>query len=196
MRNQTIRYYNENAKDFCAGTIGADMSVCRGKFVTYLQKGAKILDAGCGSGRDSKVFLDMGFDVVAMDASIEVCKEAEGYLNRPVLCQTFEGMDFVDAFDGIWACASLLHVAKSEIDFVMEKMKRALKDRGIMYVSFKYGENEREKDGRFFSDYTEESLIQLLERHSFTIEEIFVSCDVRKEREGERWVNAMVRKIA
>ena len=194
MSNQTIRYYNENAKGFCAGTINADMSVCRDKFVAYLQKGAKILDAGCGSGRDSKVFLNMGFDVVAMDASIEVCKEAEAYLNRPVLCQTFEEINFVEEFDGIWACASLLHVAKSEMDSVMEKMKRALKERGMMYVSFKYGKSEREKDGRFFSDYTEETLIRMLDRHGFAIEEIFVSCDVRKEREGERWVNAMVRK--
>lgn len=194
MRSETINYYNENAKEFCAGTINADMSVYRSKFIAFLEQGARILDAGCGSGRDSKVFLNMGYDVVSMDASIEVCKEAESYLERPVLCKAFEEVDFKNEFDGIWACASLLHVSRKEIDFVLDKLSAALKDKGVMYVSFKYGEDERNKSGRFFSDYTEETLTNVLRKHNFKIEEIFTSFDVRKDRESEKWVNAIVRK--
>ena len=194
--NETLTYYNENADAFIAGTQNADLSAQYQFFLGHLAPGGKLLDLGCGSGRDSAYFASLGFAVTAVDGSEALCKRVKAHYGIDAQCIRFEALDFAEEFDAIWACASLLHVAKSEIDFVMEKMKRALKDRGIMYVSFKYGENEREKDGRFFSDYTEESLIQLLERHGFTIEEIFVSCDVRKEREGERWVNAMVRKIA
>ena len=194
MKSETINYYNENAKEFCAGTVNADMSVCRNKFTALLECGTRILDAGCGSGRDSKVFLDMGYDVISMDASSEVCKEAEAYLGKHVLCKSFEEIEFSNEFDGIWACASLLHVSRNDIDFVFEKLNNALKDNGVLYVSFKYGENERIKDGRFFNDYTEETLTELLKSHSFKIEEIFISFDVRKERESEKWVNAIVVK--
>lgn len=194
MRSETINYYNENAKDFCAGTVNADMSLCRNKFMAFLEQGDRILDAGCGSGRDSKVFLDMGYDVISMDASSAVCKEAEAYLGKPVLCKSFEKIEFSNEFDGIWACASLLHVSRNDIDAVFEKLNKALKDNGVLYVSFKYGENERIKDGRFFNDYTEEMLVDLLKSHSYKIEEIFISFDVRKDRESEKWVNAFVRK--
>lgn len=194
MSNGTIDYYNQNAKEFCAGTLNADMSECRNKFAAFLEQGARVLDAGCGSGRDSKALLAMGYDVVSMDASIEVCKEAESYLDRPVLCRSFEEMEFENEFDGIWACASLLHVSKTNIDFVLDKLYRAMKNTSVMYVSFKYGEDERNISGRFFNDYTEETLTNVLSKHNFKVEEVFISFDVRKDRASEKWVNAIVRK--
>ncbi|MCD7763235.1 MAG: class I SAM-dependent methyltransferase [Lachnospiraceae bacterium] len=191
--NQTISYYNEHAEEYCAATVGADMSFCRDRFMAFLPAGAHILDAGCGSGRDSKVFLKKGFIVTAMDASEKMCGEAEKLLGQDVLRCTFQEMNFQNAFDGIWACASLLHVAKSEINSVMKNLKRALKPGGIIYVSFKYGTGERTAQRRLFHDYDESSLRMLLENCEFAVCDIFITEDVRETRQGEKWVNAIAR---
>ncbi|MCD8151513.1 MAG: class I SAM-dependent methyltransferase [Clostridiales bacterium] len=108
-----MSYYDEHAEEYCAATIDADMSFCRDKFMACLPAGAHILDAGCGSGRDSKAFMDNGFAVTAMDASEKMCTEAKKLLRQDVLQISFEKMNFQNEFDGIWACASLLHVAKN-----------------------------------------------------------------------------------
>ncbi len=191
---QTVSYYDEHAKEYCVATADADMSFCRDKFMTCLPIGSHILDAGCGSGRDSKVFMDNGFIVTAMDASEKMCTEAEKLLGQNVLQLSFEEMNFHNEFDGIWACASLLHVPKSEINMVMKNLRTALKLKGILYASFKYGTEERIAQGRLFNDYDESSLITLLESNGFTVCDIFITEDVRKMRQGENWVNAIAKK--
>ncbi|MCD8195702.1 MAG: class I SAM-dependent methyltransferase [Lachnospiraceae bacterium] len=192
--NQTVSYYNEHAEEYCRATADADMRFCRDKFMSCLSSGAHILDAGCGSGRDSKVFMDKGFAVTAMDASEKMCTEAAKLLCQDVLQLSFEKMNFQNEFDGIWACASLLHVEKSEINSVMKKLKNALKQDGILYASFKYGTEERIMQGRLFNDYDERLLRVLLEDSDFTVCDIFITEDVRKMRQGERWVNAIAKK--
>ncbi|MCC8045001.1 MAG: class I SAM-dependent methyltransferase [Clostridiales bacterium] len=192
--NQTVSYYDEHAEEYCLATLNADMSFCRDKFMACLPAGAHILDAGCGSGRDSKVFMENGFIVIAMDASEKMCTEAEKLLGQDVLSLSFEKMDFQNAFDGIWACASLLHVAKEAINSVMSNLKRALKPGGVLYVSFKYGTRERISRGRLFNDYTEDSLAELLRNCGFSVCDMFITEDVRKTRQGEKWVNAIAKK--
>ena len=103
MVDKNVEYYNENADAFFEGSVGADMSGSRNQFTAYLPKKARILDAGCGSGRDSKAFLDAGFDVVSFDASNEMCKRASELTGREVVNMRFEDMSFADEFDGIWA---------------------------------------------------------------------------------------------
>lgn len=191
--NQTIAYYDEHAEKYCAATVNADMSFCRDRFMDALQAGACILDAGCGSGRDSKVFLENGFEVTAMDASGKMCMEAEKLLGQNVLQGTFENMDFKNEFDGIWACASLLHVARTEINLVMKKLKKALKPDGVLYVSFKYGTGERIVQGRIFNDYNEKMLRKLLCDNGFEACEIFITGDVREDYLGEKWTNALAK---
>lgn len=191
--NQTISYYDEHAKEFCEATVNADMSFCRDKFIEYLAPGAHVLDAGCGSGRDSRVFLDTGFQVTAMDASKGVCVEAEKLLRQEVLCLPFEELVFENEFDGIWACASLLHVEKSEMGYVLLKLRSALKKEGILYASFKYGEGEKVINDRFFNYYNEESLKELLEKQGFAICELFTTDDVREDRAGEKWINVIAK---
>lgn len=190
--NQTVSYYDEHAKDFCKATVNADMSFCRDKFMKYLPTGAHILDAGCGSGRDSKAFLEAGFQVTAIDASPHMCIEAENLLHQKVSCMPFEDMDFQDEFDGIWACASLVHVTKREITDILLRLKRALKQNGIFYASFKYGEGERTVQGRFFNDYEEKSFRKLLEKQGFAVQELFITEDVRMDRAGKKWINVVV----
>lgn len=205
--NRTISYYDKHAEEFCRETKDADMRFCRDKFLNLLEQkndiqdikdrdrlNIHILDAGCGSGRDAKAFLDAGYQVTAMDASIKMCEEAEKQLNGQVLCLRFEELIFKQAFDGIWACASLLHVSYKEIDDVLKRLWNALKENGVLYASFKYGDGERVVKGRDFYDYKEVTLKNLMINNGFCIEDIFITQDVRKNREMERWINVLAGK--
>lgn len=205
--NQTISYYDEHAEEFCKTTKDADMSLCRDKFLSHIERSISIstvendsrtklhiLDAGCGSGRDAKAFIESGYQVTAIDASAKVCEEAENLLGQKVLCMSFEDMDFQEEFHGVWACASLLHISKKNIDDVLKRLWLALKDQGILYASFKYGEGERIANGRFFNDYREGSLTELLIKNHFHIEGLFLTQDVRQGREQEQWINVLAKK--
>ena len=124
MSNSNIDYYNIYADDFYAGSVDADMSEWRNRFIKYLPDGGRVLDAGCGSGRDSKAFIVQGYSVVAIDASREMCLRASELLGQEVWQMRFDEMSFDDEFDGVWACASLLHVPVSEMADVLKKIKR------------------------------------------------------------------------
>lgn len=187
--NETIEYYNRNAQHFCNNTIDVDMSEIHNKFMSYFPKGTHILDAGCGSGRDSKIFLDRGYVVEAIDASAEICGLASDYIGQTVKCISFEEMNYEGKFDGIWACASLLHVSKKELPQIMQKMYQALKTKGILYASFKYGTGERVDNSRSFSDFTKDSATKLFEDAGFKVMECYITYDVRSDRQEERWVN-------
>lgn len=189
--NQTISYYEEHAAEFCKSTLDVDMSFCRNKFLNYLAPQSYILDAGCGSGRDSKAFADLGHYITAMDASPKICEEAEKVLGQKVLCQSFEVLDMEKVFDGIWACASLLHVPKEKMPEVLHRLKRALKENGILYASFKYGDGEVIRQGRYFCNYDERTLKKLMQDAGFEVLELFVTEDVREDRSGEKWVNGI-----
>ena len=189
--NENIDYYDKNAAEFIEGTLHADMSEWRRRFLKYVKKGGCILDAGCGSGRDSKAFMQDGFKVAAFDASTEMCKAAAAYTGLEVKQMMFQELDYCDEFDGIWACASLLHVSYDELPDVIRRLKRALKKDGVIYVSFKYGTEETTKGGRTFSNFTEKTVKTLMDNAGFAIKECVVSEDVRPDRAGEKWVNVI-----
>lgn len=189
--DQTISYYEKHAAEFCRSTLEADMAFCRERFLKHLKPGSRILDAGCGSGRDSKAFAELGYRVTAMDASPKICAEAQKVLGQKVLCQSFEGLEIENRFDGIWACASLLHVQKDKISDVLYRLKRALKEDGVLYASFKYGDGEVIRRGRYFCNYNERTLEKLIHDAGFEILELFVTEDVREDRCGEKWVNVV-----
>ena len=195
MKDRTIRFYDEHAGAFAANTMNADMSECRAGFLKYVQPGAIILDAGCGSGRDAAAFLKAGYKVEAFDASGELCRIASANTGIEVRQMRFEELDGCELYDGIWACASLLHVMRTDLPDVMKRLYRLLKADGILYVSFKMGSGERIKEGRYFHDLSEEACRGILEEAGFTVLESFITADVRKDREAERWVNAIARKI-
>ena len=190
--NKTLQYYNETAPTFVQGTITADLGKLHRRFLKLLPIQAHILDLGCGSGRDAKAFLDAGYQVTAIDGSAGCCKLAGDYIGQPVLCQTFEELDFDAAFDGVWACASLLHVPYAELTGIFAKIARALRPGGYLYASFKYGDFEGERNGRYFTDLDEGRLAAVMQPVAgLTIVETFVTGDVRDGRGGEKWLNVI-----
>ena len=203
---RTLSYYDENASAFCEGTRNADMSEMRRRFLRYLKPGALILDAGCGSGRDSKAFMESGYRVVALDGSKEMCRQASKYLGQEVQCRRFEEIDERNVYDGIWACASLLHVPHELLPKVIARLIAAPVDGGVLYASFKYGgdkmKGEREAGERYFTDLTEDGWKKVLEEAEEEMKgsrletvECFVTGDVREGRGEEKWLNVVGRKV-
>lgn len=192
--HNNIDYYNKNAKSFYDGTVNADMSDWRKRFEKYLDEGAKILDAGCGSGRDSLAFMNAGYDIEAFDASEELCKLASELTGKKVLNLRFEDIDYLDMFDGIWACASLLHVDEKLLSPVIIKLRNALKKAGIIYASFKYGNGTVIRGERIFTDKNEKSIKELFVANGFTILDCDISTDIRSDRAGEKWINVIAQK--
>ena len=195
MKNKTLDYYNQNAVAFIADTISADLKEIQNKFINALP-GDKVLDLGCGSGRDTKYFLEVGLTVTAVDGSEELCKRASDYLGIPIYCMLFQELNMVDEYNGIWACSSILHLPIDELRTVFYKMVTALKSSGIIYTSFKYGEFEGERNGRYFTDFTIESFREFIKNISdLKIEEQWITEDVRPGRGDEKWLNLLLRKM-
>ena len=190
----TLRYYDSNAQSFAADTIGADMSSIQDAFLSLLHSGARILDLGCGTGRDSRYFLSRGFDVTACDGSARMCEIASANTGLEARHLLFEDLDYVDEFDGIWACSSLLHVPSTGLKDIFRLVHKALKSNGVFYCSFKYGTYEGERDGRYFTDLTEDSIAELMDR-LFQPLRIWITDDARPDRHDEKWLNVMARKL-
>ena len=193
--NTTINYYNLNAKNFIENTQNADMHLAQETFLQLLPGSASILDFGCGSGRDTKYFLEKGYRVTATDGSSELCRLASEFTGIKVKEMLFQELDAINQYDGIWACSSILHLPKKELLPVIQKMCEALKDNGIIYISFKYGDFKGERNGRYFTDFTEKTFREVVEKiPELTIEEHWITSDVRPGRGEEKWLNLILRK--
>src|SRR5262249_18287515 len=134
-------------------------------FLALVPAGGHILDAGCGPGRDALTFLQRGYRGTALDAAAAMARPAAGRLSQEGEGRGFQGLEYEQEFDAIWACASLLHVPRRDLDDVFRRCTRALRPGGIWYISFKLGEAEEVREGRWFTDFTEELLGALLARH-------------------------------
>lgn len=195
MLNKTINYYDINAKEFVEGTLNVDFKATQDKFINKLPAKGYILDFGCGSGRDTKYFLAKDFNVEAIDGSIELCKIASEYTNIKVRHMYFNELSIVNKYDGIWACSSILHLSLDDLVDVFKRMSKALKDEGIIYTSFKYGDFSGERNGRFFTDMTEDSFAKLIANvENLKVEEQWITADVRPQRGNEKWLNLILRK--
>ena len=195
MDNTTLNYYNANAQEFVQGTVDVDFHITQDRFLAQLKEGASILDFGCGSGRDTKYFLERGFAVEATDGSAELCKLASEYTGTSVKQMLFDELEAVAKYDGIWACASILHLAWADLVVVMQKIVRSVKGEGVIYTSFKYGQFTGERNGRFFTDLDEEGLARLLkEVGGLEVKELWITGDVRPGRGEEKWLNVLLKK--
>ena len=197
----TLGYYDANADEFSAGTARVDFSAVADRFLKKLPEDGSILDLGCGSGRDTKYFLEKGYHVTAIDGSKELCERASAFTGIKVRQMLFQELDDIEKYDGIWACASILHVNRTELPDVLTRMYTALKPEGIMYISFKYGTFSGMRNGRYFTDFTEQTFAEML--NAMTLNEMderlqiieqWVSQDVRPGREDEKWLNILLQK--
>ena len=111
MSDKTVEYYNANAEKFVESTLSVDSSQVQREFLNLLMPESYILDFGCGSGRDMKYFLEHGYRV---DGSAKLCRIASEFTGIQVHQMLFQGLQEKEMYDGIWACASVLHVPKIE----------------------------------------------------------------------------------
>ena len=188
---ETIGYYDANAAEFVADTANVEFGALQREFARRLPKGGRVLDLGCGSGRDSLAFLGAGFEVDAVDGSEQLAKAASGLTGLPVAHALFEGFDPQGPYDGIWACSSLLHVPAAELPAVVAKYARALRPGGTFYLSFKLGAHDGMRGGRWYTDLDEPALRALIaEVPGLGVDRIDITDDVRLGRSGEKWLNA------
>lgn len=176
-------------------TANVEFLQVQDRFLEYLSAGSCILDLGCGSGRDTKYFLSRGFSVDAVDGSEELCRLASELTGIRVRRMLFSELDAVDAYDGIWACSSILHLPKEELRDVFGKMIRAVRKNGCIYTSFKYGGFEGYRNERYFTDFTEASFEEFIKDiPGISVEEHWVSEDARPGRSDEKWLNLILRR--
>jgi SAM-dependent methyltransferase len=190
---ETNAYYEAHAATFVEGTVGASMAEVLDAFASMLPSGGQVLDWGCGSGRDSKALRKMGFAVTSTDASATMCAEALRATGTVVRHESFDQLREVGIYDGVWACASILHVQPNELPGTLACAANALRDGGVLYCSFKYGCFAGIRNGRWFTDLGKSELTALLEPR-FRVSRMWVSGDVRPGRGGERWLNCLATK--
>ena len=192
---KTLEFYNQIVNDFVSGTASADMSEEHGWFTTGMPEGALILDFGCGSGRDTKAFLEAGYQVEAVDGSEEMCRAASTHTGIPVKQMLFEELEAENRYDGIWACASLLHLPAEKLPVVLRKIERALKPGGVLYASFRYGSFEGMLNGRYFTYYTEKAIRKAFETvPGLQIFDMRIAEDRLPQKRELQWICVLARR--
>lgn len=193
----TLDYYNKNASEYFEQTLNGNFAENYEKFLSRIPQNAYILDFGCGSGRDSKYFIENGYKVKAIDGSIEMCKLASEYIGQEVECMKFDELNEESIYDGIWACSSILHVEKEQLDSILEKMITALKEKGIIYTSFKKGVKDEIKEGKYYNYLTKEKLEEIIENYKLNVKIIdyFETLPSTKRIQDIVWANYILQKV-
>ena len=192
----TLDYYNKNSEEYFNSTLNVDMTNTYKPFLKLVPKDGKILDLGCGSGRDSMNFMKLGYEVIAVDGAKKLAKRASVLLGKEVIVSTFEELELKEKFHGIWACASLLHIKREDLKIVLNNLYNNLDDKGVFYMSFKYGEKEYVDDkNRYFNCFTDESIISFInENTKFNILDLYITEDKLGRANEVKWVNLICNK--
>lgn len=190
MNENTIDFYNKNAQNYADSTFNLDVKNTRDKFAENIPSGGKILDAGCGSGRDVLAFSEMGFKVVGIDASKELVEIAKKNTKQEIHQKSFSEINWKSEFDGVWCMASLLHLNKLQLTEALSNIGEALKPSGKLYASFKSGEGESYDDkGRFFKYQSEKELKETLENSGLFNNVKFSYNEDAQGRKDTQWIN-------
>ena len=192
----TLDYYNKNSEEYFNSTLNVDMTNTYKEFLKLVPEGGKILDLGCGSGRDSMNFMKLGYEVTAVDGAKELAKKASVLLGKEVIVSTFEELELKEKFHGIWACASLLHIKREDLKTVLNNLYNNLDDNGVFYMSFKYGEKEYVDDkNRYFNCFTDESIISFInENTKYNILGLYITEDKLGRVNEVKWLNLICNK--
>ena len=193
---KNLDYYNNNAEQFFEQTYQVDMHSLYQQFLEHVPQGGSILDLGCGSGRDALAFKELGYQVDATDYSTELVDKANKLTGLNVRLESFYELSETNKYHGIWACASLLHCQREQLVNVIERMLNALKSAGVIYMSFKYGTDDRDVGERSFTDLDEAQAQALLEQFdNVTLVRQWITIDQRPDR-SEQWLNLLWKKNA
>lgn len=190
----TAKHYETHGKDFFDATVGVDMTSLYVPFLDGLAPGDRILDAGCGSGRDARFFIERGFHVSAFDLSPTMASLASQFTGLNVEVAGFLEFNTDEPFDGVWACASLLHLERESLHFAFTCIRGWLASGGRLYASFKRGTTTRRVGQRTFTDLTSNEALTLVEGAGLELGRIWETADARPDRSGESWVNILARR--
>ncbi|HYH12080.1 MAG TPA: class I SAM-dependent methyltransferase [Thermomicrobiales bacterium] len=196
-KENSAAWYDRNTQDYIDRTQSVDLSHLHARFLAHVPDGGRLLDAGCGSGRDSLAFRAMGYNVVPMDASLAMVNHVSKLLGTDVLHLRHQDVTFIEEFDGIWSMASMLHVPHSELPNVLERYRRALVPGGVLFASFKHGEGEALIGERLFANQNATSFGQVIKGiHGLELMDAWVEQDRRPGRQDEQWFSVLCRRSA
>lgn len=189
-KSSTLDYYDQYFQEFIDNTFKVDMISIYERFLPLLPKEAKLLDVGCGSGRDTIYFKGKGFQVDSFDGSKNLVKRCQE-IGLDTKLTSFEEFNSDKFYDGIWACSSLLHLNQLELTINISKFLSFLKAEGFFYLSFKYGHGEEMRDGRFFKSFDEDTFKTLLDDLDAEVVDLWTTTDLRPGK-AEKWLNAII----
>ncbi|MBL7100960.1 MAG: class I SAM-dependent methyltransferase [Nanoarchaeota archaeon] len=197
-----VKTYNKIAKIYSKFTFHKVYQYPLNKFISMIPKKAKVLDAGCGSGRDAQYFKEYGFEVTAIDAAEKMVEEAK----KNVKGVKFKKMDMMKTdfkdktFEGVWAAASLLNNEKKNIPKILAELKRILNDEGVLYISVKEGGGEEIRKVEKYNNepipffyYTLPEMEELVKGAGFQILHSGFSDDAMK-RKDTKWIDIYCKK--
>ncbi|MDD3219978.1 MAG: class I SAM-dependent methyltransferase [Lachnospiraceae bacterium] len=191
----SIDYYDQNASTYYDKTIDVDMTKIMKPFIELLPENAEVLDLGCGSGRDTLTLDEAGFSVTPLDGSKEMCRLAEIYTDKDILHLTFDEIDFQEVFDGIWACASLVHTPHKKMPELLDRLVTALVPGGIFYFSVREGDRNGWDGTREFYDYSEDRLRDLLSSvKGVKIVDVWTTDALVDDENRSQWFNILLQK--
>ena len=188
----TLSWYKENAPLYAEETKNSLVYDALGEFLSRVEEKGRILDLGCGSGRDSFFFLERGFYVDSLDGSETMKREAERLFGINVRLSDFLSLDEEEKYDGVWAQASILHLEEESLRKVLNLISRALKTGGVFYTSFRKGEVDGFENGRWYTNMTESRFSSLLPPN-LQIEKSWEGKDVRPGV-NKTWLSIISRK--
>lgn len=191
MKNKTKQYYNENAQNYFNATKDLNLNKIYQKFLPKIAKKGKILDVGAGSGRDSFYFSNCGYTVNSIDISENLIKLAKLNYNIDVWNIDILNLEQNTKYDGIWACASLLHLDSKQLKYTLLKLENMLKPNGIIYISFKYGKNVKIVNKRYFNNLTLKKF-EKLNKTNLKIQESWFTKDIQNR--NVKWLNLILEK--
>lgn len=191
----TLSFYAAKAETYVASGHGGATPQLEG-FLKRLPPGARILELGCGSGRDAEAMIKAGFDVDPTDGTPEIAREAEARLSRKVRVLRFDELAAREEYDAVWAAASLIHVPRSALPHILGLIHKALKPGGFHFASYKAGGLEgRDDHGRYYNHLDRAELLELYRAAApWEVEDVADSVEDGFLGNRSPWVAITVRK--
>jgi len=165
----TLAFYEREAPRYTLG-FGQAPSRHLDPFLDRLEPGARVLELGCGGGRDAARMAERGFAVDATDGAAGMVAKANERFDIGARQMRFDELDAEGAYNAVWAHACLLHIARADLPGVLAAIHRSLRPGGWHYASFKLGDGEaRDSLGRLHNFPEEDWLIAAYESARFTL---------------------------